>query len=98
MHTTTDLSCFGYRELKMAAALLNAYCAEKPDYLGDGVTVMMNMHSGSVFLTDEDFAVAMMNGDKLEPFISCPECGEEGFAEEMPDKACCQQYLKEWGA
>ena len=95
MHTTTDLSEFGFRELRMAATLLTAYCDNPPDYLTDGVQVMFNAHSGCVFLTDEDYNVAMMNGDTLEPFFSCPECGGEGFAEDMPDNDCCQTYLKE---
>ncbi len=56
---------------------------------------MMNTHSGCVFLSDEDFNVAMVNGDTLEQFHSCPECGGEGFAEDLPDNECCQQYLKE---
>ena len=95
MTTTTDLKDFGFRELRMAADLLNAYCENPPECLGDGVHLMMNLHSGCVFLTDEDFNVAMMNGDTLEPFHSCPECGAEGFAEDMPESDCCQQYLKE---
>lgn len=81
---TSDLSKFGFRELKMAAELLTAYCANSKDVeLGDGVHVCMNSNSGFVFLSDEDFNVAMMNGDKLEMFHSCPECGREGFAEEI---------------
>ena len=94
---TSDLSRFGMRELKMAADLLAAYCAAPPDFLGEGVTVMLNRQSGYVFLTDEDFAVAMINGDRLEQFHSCPECGAEGFAEELPDNACCIRYLDEIG-
>ena len=98
MRTTTDLSAFGFRELRMAAELLTAYCATPPDFLTDGVQVMFNTHSGCVFLTDEDFNVAMMNGDTLEQFHSCPECGAEGFAEDMPDSACCRAYLREVGS
>lgn len=95
---TSDLSRFGYRELKMAAILLAAYCDNPPEFLSDGVTVMLNMHSGCVFLTDEDFNVGMMNGDTLEQFHSCPECGAEGFAEELPEgNACCVRYLRETG-
>lgn len=90
---TSDLSRFGYRELKMAADLLAAYCDNPPDFLGDGLTVMLNSHSGYVFLTDEDFNVGMMNGDTLEQFHSCPECGAEGFAEEFPENGCCQEFL-----
>ena len=96
---TTDLSRFGMRELNMAARLLAAYCDSPPEFLGDGVTVMLNMHSGYVFLTDEDYAVVMMNGDALEQFHSCPECGHEGFAEDLIGGSdCCTAYLQEIGA
>ena len=98
MHTTTDLSDFGFCELQMAAELLSAYCKSQPEFLGDGIQVMLNTHSGYVFLTDEDFNVAMMNGDVLEEFHSCPDCGAEGFAEDMPDTPCCRRYLREAGS
>ena len=93
---TTDLSRFGMRELNTAARLLAAYCDNPPDFLSDGVIVMMNRLSGYVFLTDEDYAVAMMNGDGLEQFHSCPECGNEGFADDLRDQNnCCNLYLTE---
>ena len=98
MQTTTALSNFGFRELQMAAELLTAYCNAPPEFLGDAVQVMLNMHSGYVFLTDEDFNVAMMNGEVLEQFHSCPDCGAEGFAEDMPDSPCCRRYLREAGS
>lgn len=80
---TSDLSQFGFRELKMAAELLIAYCANPPSQLGDGIHVCMNTSSGNVFLSDEEFNVAMLNGDKIEMFWACPECGREGFADEI---------------
>ena len=95
MTITNDLRKFGSRELRMAAELLLAYCDEPPEFLTDGLCVMVNFDSGNVFLTDEDLNVAMMNGGKLEQWHFCPECGEEGFAEDMPDKDCCQAYLRE---
>ena len=95
MTTITDLAGFGFRELRMAAELLTAYCEDPPGFLGNGIRLMMNTYSGCVFLTDEDLNVAMMNGDRLEQFHVCPECGAEGFAEDMPDNACCQIYLGE---
>ena len=95
MTTTTDLREFGCRELKKAAELLSAYCENPPEFLSDGVHLMMNACSGFVFLTDEDFRVAMMNGRKLEQWHNCPECGAEGFAEDMPEQECCQSYLRE---
>ena len=96
---TQDLSKFGYREKDMAGDLLKAHCTNNDvtRYLGDGVSVEFNPMSGNVFLVDEDYNVAMMNGDKLEDFFSCPICGHEGFLEEMvhgDDDEECQEYLK----
>lgn len=98
---TSDLSDFGYRELGMAAELLEAFSnGNKPeDFENDGVTLNMNTNSGYVFLSNSEYQVAMMNGDKLESFYSCPECGHEGFADEMaheggPD---CRAYLRQIG-
>ena len=79
MTTTTDLSSFGYREQKMAAELLTAYCNDIPDFLGDGVTIMMNSNSGYVFLTDEDYRVGMLEDGKIIEFVSCGNCGAEGL-------------------
>ena len=102
MSTTTDLSKFGHREIKMASELLNAWIDKglPDDFESDGVTVMMNFNSGSVFLTNSEYQVAMMNGDNLESFYSCPICGHEGFKEDMPhneDDKECQEYLKDIG-
>lgn len=98
---TSDLAEFGFAELREAARLLTAYC-DNPSILslGSDVRVCLNRESGFVFLSDEDYAVAMMNGDKLEMFYSCPECGKEGFAEDMEDEgdSCCRAYLRELGA
>jgi hypothetical protein len=66
--------------------------------LGDGVQVWFNSNSGYVFLSDEDFNVAMLDNGKLEQWFSCPNCGYEGFKEDMKhgdgDKDC-EDYLKE---
>lgn len=93
--TTEDLSQFGYRELAMAGDLLKAY-AENPIEIGEGLKLMMNTGSGNVFLTSDEYRVLMMNGDKIEQFYSCPECGHEGFLEDMEHEGNkeCQEYLK----
>ena len=98
----TDLSKFGYRELAMAGQLLSALKGDNDttEYLGGGVYVAMNTSSGCVFLTDEDCNVAMMNGDTLEDWFSCPICGHEGFKEDMAhgeDNEECQEWLREIG-
>ena len=100
--TTTDLSKFGNREKAMAGELLNIM-SEKglpEDFYDDNVTVMMNMSAGNVFLTNSDFQVAMMNDDLLDSLYSCPECGHEGFLEDMEhgsDDEECQGYLQDIG-
>jgi len=82
--TTTDFSKFGYREREMAEELLKASREDgfPDDFNDDETQIMMNMYSGNVFFTNADCQVCMMNGDKLESFYSCPECGNEGFDED----------------
>ena len=97
---TSDLTNFGYRELDMAGDLLKALKSDNDEtrFLGDGVQVFMNTNNGYVFLSDEDYNTAMMNGDTLEDFFSCPICGEEGFLEDMEhgeDSDECQEYLQD---
>lgn len=95
---TTDLAEFGFRELHLAGNLLKAYGSNGLDgFEHNGVQVMMNKNSGNVFLTNSECQVAMMNGNDLELFYSCPECGHEGFADEMDHEGNkeCRRYLKE---
>ncbi|ODS00269.1 hypothetical protein AUC68_01065 [Methyloceanibacter methanicus] len=96
MTTTTDLKDIGFRELQITADLLTAYCKSPPDFLGSGVHLMMNTHSGYVFLTDEDFNVAMMNGDRLEQFHSCPECGAEASPRTFRTDHAVNATLRTW--
>lgn len=97
MSTTTDLSKFGQRELKALEFTLKCWREHglPADFNNDEVHPMMNMNSGCVFLTNSDYQVAMINGQKLESFYSCPECGEEGFKDDIleMDSACCRSYL-----
>ena len=99
--TTTDLADFGWRERKMAEELLKASREQglPEDFDDNETTIMFNMHSGCVFFINADLMVAMMNGDKLELFYSCPRCGHEGFAEDMEHDGNkdCRDYLKEIG-
>jgi len=97
---TSDLSRFGSRERKMTEDLLRAWREQglPEDFNEDEVTVAMNTNSGNVFLTNSEYEVAMMNGDKLESFYSCPICGHEGFLEDMEhgeDDEECQDYLRQ---
>ncbi|HCT85252.1 MAG TPA: hypothetical protein DF296_08645 [Candidatus Margulisbacteria bacterium] len=96
--TTTDFSKFGYRERVMAEELLGAWREQglPEDFYDEEVSIMMNIHSGYVFLTNSEYQVAMINGDKLESWYTCPNCGHEGFTEDMEhnlDDPDCRDYL-----
>jgi len=96
--TTTDLADFGSRERHMLVELLTAWNNQGlPKGFDDSeVRPMMNTQSGYVFLTNADFDVAMMNGHTLERWYTCPECGNEGFAEDIEDgQECCTSYMSE---
>ncbi len=88
---TADLSRFGQREIDMAAELLQALvrASRSPTidrrYM-DGLTINMNINSGYVFLSDDDYNTYMMNGDQLEQFLFSPYDGREGFYDELKDE------------
>jgi hypothetical protein len=98
---TTDLSDFGTRELVELEFLLKALREQglPDDFNNDKVVAMMNKNSGNVFLTNSDYQVAMLTSeDTLEFFYSCPQCGHEGFLDEMDhneDDKDCQEYLND---
>lgn len=85
MTTTTNLADFGFREIKMARDLLDAWVNNglPEDFDNSGVVLMMNRNSGNVFLTNEEFEVAMLNGDTLESFYNSPYEGREGFFDDL---------------
>ena len=53
------------------------------DFENNEVTPMMNTYSGNVFLTNSEYQVAMLNGDKLESFYFLSYHGNEGFLDEL---------------
>lgn len=87
--TTTDFAKFGYRERKLAEKLLKAWNEQglPEDFYDDEVVIMMNTHSGNVFLTNCEFQVAMLNGNRLESFYTDFETGEEGFINDLSIEA-----------
>ena len=98
MNNTQDLSEFGFKELSITSTLLKEYCKNPYVLEGSNINVEFNPNSGNVFLVDENYNVAMMNGDNLELWYSCPICGHEGFLEDMKhneDDKECQEYLNE---
>jgi len=98
--TTTDLSNFGFRELKMLELLLTAMRKQglPQNFYNDEVTPMMNTQSGCVFLTNSEYQIAMLNKDKLEVWYSCSNCGHEGFKDDFehePVSSDCDEQM-EW--
>lgn len=83
--TTTNLANFGYRELIMLEELLKAMREQglPEDFYDEEVHPMMNQSSGNIFLTNSEYQVAMLNGDKLESFYFLSYHGNEGFLEEL---------------
>ena len=83
--TTTNLADFGCRELAILEELLRAMREQglPADFYDNEVHPMMNQSSGNVFLTNSEYEVAMMNGDKLESFYWLSYHGTEGFLDEL---------------
>ena len=103
MHEVKELSFdgWGYREMDLAAKLLDKFSDRPADCgLEEPISLGFNLDSGCVFLFDGDGNTAMLNGDKLERHYSCPECGTEGFADDLKTEgsACCRRYLRDAGA
>ena len=101
MDNTRNFARFGSRERSIAAELLTALHTDKDkaSHLSDnGISIEFNLNSGIVFLVDEDFNIAVMEGDQLVDFLSCPECGTEGTPNDMLGmelSPCCNKYLAE---
>ena len=73
------------RERMLALDLLNAWHEQglPEDFSDSGVKLAFNHNSGYVFLVNEDYQCAMMNGGKIESFYTSPYNGIEGFFEEL---------------
>lgn len=93
---------FGYREIRIASELLEAYIDENDCKGSDSnvldsttLTVGFNSFSGYVFLTDEySCRTFILNGDKeLEEFIQLPESAIEGTINDILDDYEFQDLL-----
>ena len=85
MSYTENLADFSRRERVIMEKILRAWNSNglPPQFYEGGVKFAMNSYSGSVFLTNEDYQVCMMNGELLEMWYSLPYNGEEGFLEDL---------------
>ena len=78
---TENLADFGYRERQLAGELLQARLPD--NFYNSGVRIGFNKNSGYVFLTNDDYQVAMFNGDELALFHTTSYSGLEGFIEDL---------------
>ncbi len=89
MTTTTNFCDFNLNDL---IELLTAWKRHglPEDFYDTEVHPMMNTISGNLFLTNADYQVCMLNGDKLESWYYCHNCGHEGFHEDcqLNDDGC----------
>lgn len=69
------------RERRMVLEILQAWEAGglPDDFDQTGVKLAFNRNSGNVFLVNEDYQVAMVEGMALESFYTSPYEGKEGF-------------------
>ena len=79
-----NLADFGYRERQLAGDLLKATLPD--NFSHHGVRVAMNASSGYVFLVNDDYQVAMFNGDQLAIHHTTSYSGLEGFIDELLDE------------
>ena len=88
MTTTTNLADFGARELAEVRDLLDAMLEQglPGDFYADQVQPMFDQNSGHVFLTNSDYQVCMLNGDKLESFYCSPHECREGFHDDLKEQ------------
>ena len=75
------------RERALAIELLQAWGEQglPNDFYEGGVKVAFNRNSGYVFLVNDEYQCAMMNGNTLECFFTSPYDGHEGFIDELFD-------------
>jgi len=94
---TEDWSEFGYREKDMGIELLQAWRDERVISslaLGTHVRVAFNTNSGFVFLTNDECDAFMIDPDTdnlINIFLSCPNCGNEGFPQYLYDHPNCDE-------
>ena len=83
---TENLSDFGYRELRMAMELLEAWLDGKglpDDFSDEGVRIAFNRNSGNVFLTNDEYEVCMAVDGELYSWYFLSYHGNEGFLEDL---------------
>ena len=77
----------GYREIKIVTELLQKYNESNNSDLPYPFKIGYNLDSDNAFIFDEDYTTFMLNGDNLEQFYNCGNCGKEGFKVDFEGRA-----------
>ena len=82
---TENLADFGFREIKLLRDILDTWVESgSPDgFDNTEVKPAFNKGSGYVFLTNEEYQVAMLNDGDLELWHFTPYDGYEGFIDDL---------------
>lgn len=83
---TSNLAEFGLRELAELRDILTAWIDGSglpDDFYSDGVVPAFNNNSGWVFLTNDEYQVAILADGKLESFYTTSYSGHEGTFEDL---------------
>ncbi len=82
---TENLADFGFREIRMLRDILDLWVTNGlPDtFDNQGVRAAFNRNSGYVFLVNDDYQVAMVNGERLQVHHNTPYDGHEGFLSDL---------------
>lgn len=96
MGTMMDLGKFGYRELELAKEILTAIIEHgyPEDFSDSEVQIAFNPTSNYVFLTNDEYQVAMVVDGKLESWYYTPYSGHEGFYSDLVDDM--KSYPENW--
>ncbi|WP_374950695.1 hypothetical protein [Mucilaginibacter sp.] len=82
---TENFAEFGFSEIKTLQEILSAWIKSglPNGFDNDGVKPALNKNSGYVFLTNNEYQVAMLNESRLEIYHNLPYSGIEGFLEDI---------------
>ena len=76
------LENFGNRELRQASKLLEALIEQECPIYKSELSLFLG-HDGNVYLTNDDYELAGMNGNKLDKWHYLPYSGEEGYLKDL---------------
>ena len=103
MDNNFDVSKLSNKALQDLSKILATYKTENDisdisEYANDNVHIGYNKDHDNVYLYSEEYPHSvMMNGDKLDTFHSCWNCGHEGFKEDVihePLNSDCEEFLE----